>query len=157
MVYQWKSGSRIKGNAQKSGELFEQLAATEEGLTAETLLTANIPENAPLHGDYEWEDSAAAHQWRLHQSRNFINSLVTVVQEDTEEEEKPAPVRAFFITTEESKYEPIGAIVKEQTKYDRLLDTAFRELQAFRRKYESLKELKAVFDAINQAMADKYL
>lgn len=157
MVYKWKSGSRIKGNAQKSGELFEQLAATEEGLTAETLLTANIPENAPLHGDYEWEDSEAAHQWRLHQSRNFINSLVTVLQENTETEKKPEQVRAFFITTEESKYEPIGAIVKEQTKYDKLLDTAFRELQAFRRKYGTLKELEAVFDAINKAMADQYL
>ena len=37
MVYEWKSGTRIKANAQESGELFEKLSATEEGLTAETL------------------------------------------------------------------------------------------------------------------------
>ena len=66
MVYQWKSGSRIKGNAQESGELFEQLSKTEEGLTARTLLEANRPESAPLHNDYEWNNDIAAEEWRLH-------------------------------------------------------------------------------------------
>ena len=56
MVYKWKSGARIKGDAQASGELFEQLANTPDGLTARTLLDANIPESAPLHSDYEWND-----------------------------------------------------------------------------------------------------
>ena len=46
-AYKWKSGARIKGDAQASGELFEKLAATEEGLTAETLLQANKPNSAP--------------------------------------------------------------------------------------------------------------
>ena len=149
MVYEWKSGSRIKADAQKSGELFEQLSASENGLTAETLLEANKPKSAPLHDEYEWNDKKAAHEWRLFQSRHFINSIVTVqVQED---ESKPAePIRAFFVTTEKSKYEPLHAIVKEQSKYEKLLDTALSELIAFKRKYEYLKELQPVFDAMKE-------
>ena len=149
-AYQWKSGARIKGDAQASGELFEQLAATEKGLTAETLLEANKPKSAPLHNDYEWNDKKAAHEWRLHQSRNFIHSIVTVEVQEDQNAAQAEPLRAFFITTEKHKYEPLTAIVEEQSKYDRLLETALSELLAFKRKYEALTELQPVFDAMKE-------
>lgn len=153
MVYEWKSGSRIKGNAQESGELFKQLSETKDGLTAETLLEANKPETAPLHNDYEWNDEKAAHEWRLHQSRHFINSIaVKVVSEDTETD---TIVRAFHIADEPSHYEPITAIIKEKTKYEHLLQTAYSELQAFRRKYSVLKELKPIFESIEKVVDDE--
>ena len=151
MVYQWKSGSRIKANAQASGELFEQLSKTEEGLTAKTLLEANKPKSAPLHADYEWDNKKAAEEWRLHQSRHFINSLSIV----TTVKEKETPVRAFFITTEANKYEPITAIVREENKYNSLLSTALSELKAFERKYNTLTELTPVFEAISEVLNDE--
>ncbi len=150
MVYQWKSGSRIKADAQASGELFEQLAATKDGLTAETLLEANKPKSAPLHDEYEWNDKKAANEWRLFQSRHFINSIVTVQVQENEQSEPAEPIRAFFVTTEKSKYEPLQTIVREQSKYSKLLDTALSELLAFKRKYEYLKELQPVFDAMKE-------
>lgn len=148
MVYQWKSGSCIKGDAQKSGELFEQLSATEEGLTARTLLDANKPEEAPLHNDYEWNDTKAAEEWRLHQSRHFINSIAIIIAMPDKEE--PELVRAFHIVSEAHKYEPISAIVNEPNKYEILLNNALSELEAFKRKYNTLKELLPVFNAINE-------
>ena len=151
MVYQWKSGSRIKANAQASGELFEQLSKTEEGLTARSLLEANKPKSAPLHSEYEWDNKKAAEEWRLHQSRHFINSLSIV----TTVKEKETPVRAFFITTEANKYEPITAIVQEENKYNSLLSTALSELKAFERKYNTLTELTPVFEAISEVLNDE--
>lgn len=149
MVYQWKSGSCIKANPQAAGEQMEMLAASESGLTAETLLEASKPEDAPLHNDYEWNDTKAAVNWRFHQSRHFMISLVTVHVDEssTDEHAEPLIVRAVF-PTGQSRYEPLTAIVKEQSKYDKLLETAFRELQSFKKKYETLKELQPVFDAI---------
>ena len=149
MVYQWKSGSHIKGNAQEAGELFERLSETEEGLTARTLLEANKPEEAPLHNDYEWDDTTAAEEWRLHQSRHFLNSIAIVTA--ISEKEEPEIVRAFHIVTEPHKYEPITAIVREPTKYEALLSNALAELTAFTRKYNTLKELAPVFQAITEA------
>lgn len=151
MVYQWKSGSRIKADAQASGELFEQLSKTEEGLTARSLLEANKPKSAPLHSEYEWNNEKAADEWRLHQSRHFINSLSIV----TTVKEKETPVRAFFITTEANKYEPITAIVQEENKYNSLLSAALSELKAFERKYNTLTELTPVFEAISEVLNDE--
>lgn len=53
-VYGWKSGSRIKVNAQQAGELFEQL----ETVTPETVLEAAKSEDSPIHSAFEWDDTA---------------------------------------------------------------------------------------------------
>lgn len=150
MVYKWKSGARIKGNAQEAGELFEQLSRTEEGLTARTLLEANKLEEAPLHDDYEWNDEAAADKWRLQQSNHFMNSIVAVRFEESDSEDLPEEVRAFHITTEQHKYDPLSIILQSPTKYEALLSTALSELRAFQRKYNTLKELQPVFKAISE-------
>lgn len=149
MVYQWKSGSCIKANPQAAGEQMEMLAESEEGLTAESLLEANKPKNAPLHNEYEWSNAKAALAWRLQQSRHLMNSIVTVQVEEsqTEEQTEPTIVRAFF-PTGQKLYEPLHVIVKEQSKYEKLLETAYRELRSFKKKYETLKELHPVFDAM---------
>lgn len=147
MAYKWKTGSRVKADPQAVGEQFEQLALTHEGLTAKSLLEANRPVEAPLHNDYEWIDAVAAEQWRLHQSRHFINSLTVCITSDTDDE--PIQTRAVFITTESHKYEPIQAIIKEPDKYAKLLESALTDLDAFRKKYQVLSELESVFKAID--------
>lgn len=150
MVYDWKTGARIKGDAQASGELFEKLSHTEEGLTAETLLNANKPKSAPLHDDYEWDNEIAGEKWRLHQSNHFLNSLtICLVSAETNES---VQTRAVHITTEPHKYEPITEIVQVQSKYECLLSNALSELQAFQRKYNTLKELTPVFQAITEVV-----
>lgn len=149
MVYKWKSGSRIKGDPQESGELMERLAATEEGLTARALLEANVPEGAPLHDDYEWDDDVAADKWRLQQSNQFIASLTVVVFEEKEGEKVDQP-RAFHITTQEHSYDPLNVILSEQSKYEAMLRNAMAELGTFKRKYEVLSELKPVFKAYEE-------
>lgn len=154
MVYQWKSGSHIKANAQKAGEQFEQLVQTEDGLTPESVLNANRAEGTPLHDSFEWDDTAAAEKYRLNQAGHFIRCICNVIETEDQDGEKAEPVRAFFVTTETSKYEPIEAIVKNQTKYDKLLENALSELNAFKLKYESLVELKLVFNAIASVMRD---
>lgn len=148
MVYKWKTGSRIKADPQKSGELFEQLASTDEGLTAQSLLNANKPEEAPLHSEYEWNDEKAAEEWRLHQSRHFINCLITLsVIPDTEQE---TPTRAFHVTTEQHRYDSIQAIITNEDKYNALFRNALSELSAFVRKYNTIQALQPVFVAIQQ-------
>lgn len=147
MTYQWKTGTRAKADAQVAGEMCERLA--EEGrLTAEDLLDENRPEDAPLHGEFEWNDGIAAEEWRKQQARNIINHLV-VVRENVE------PVRGFFqIERKTSAYQPIGTILRHADQTNQLLDTALRELTAFQRKYNALCQLSKVFDAISEAKAE---
>ena len=148
MVYKWKTGARVKGDAQASGELMEQLAATPDGLTARTLLEANMVPGTPLYDDYEWNDEIAADKFRLQQSNQFIDSITVVVFE--EKAEADSQPRAFHITTEAHKYDALDVIVQEPSKYKVLLDNALAELATFKRKYEMLKELQPIFTAFKE-------
>lgn len=140
MVYQWKGAACIKADAQQAGQVCEQLEQTG-GLTAKRLLDASRPEDAPLHDEFEWNDSEAAEKYREQQARHIINSLTIVV------EEKPV-TRAFVnIRVAGPAYESINVIVQQQDKYAALLDQCKKELQAFLKKYNSIKELAPVADA----------
>lgn len=145
MVYQWKSGSRIKANPEEAGKQFEELAETV-GLTAETVLDANRPEDAPLHSEFEWRDDIAAEEWRKQQARHLINCICYAVDNHDSNEQ----IRAFFTTPETNGYESLEAIVTVENKYKSLLVKALSELSAFERKYSTIKELKPVFDAIKE-------
>lgn len=146
MVYQWKSGLRIRADAQIAGEVC--MALSEEGrLTAKDLLDESRPVDAPLHDEFEWDDSVAAESWREHQARNIINSLLIVP-------EKSVPVRGFFkIEQAERNYHSVTAILSRKDTAQQLFDNAMRELQAFQRKYQALEQFNEVWQAIANIQA----
>lgn len=140
MVYQWKGAACIKADAQQAGLVCEQLEQTG-GLTAKRLLDASRPQDAPLHDEFEWNDTEAAEKYREQQARHIINSLTIVVDEQL-------VTRAFVnIRTVGSSYESISIIVQQEDKYAALLDQCKKELQAFLKKYNSIKELAPIADA----------
>lgn len=145
MVYQWKAGAQIKADAQTAGAMCMELAA-EGRLTAKNLLDANRPQDAPLHNAFEWNDGVAAEAWREQQARHIINCL-TITHEKVE------PVRAFFkIERTETTYQSIDTILQSKSDTDKLLDMALRELEVFRKKYNSLRQLTGLFYAIDKFM-----
>ena len=142
MVYKWRPGYQHKVSAQTAGEVCKALE--EEGrLTAATLVDESRPEDAPLHAEFEWNDSVAAEEYRKHQARNVIGSIIEVISPDV------VPTRAFFnIVRREANYESIHTIITDEDKRQALLSKALSELRAFEAKYSTLSELCAVFDAI---------
>ena len=152
MKYEWRPGSRVKANAQAVGQQFEMLAASADGLTPQTVLDANRAKGTPLHDSFEWNNKEAAEKYRLSQAGHFIR-CIAIRPDATEEDPKPQTVRAFFNVTAET-YEPLAAIIAEPEKKDALLRQALDELSAFRKKYEMLKALQPVFDAVVSVMAE---
>ena len=142
MVYQWNPASRIKTDANVAGKVFEELESTV-GLTAKTLLDASRSEDAPLHGEFEWDDAKAAESYREVQASYIIRSLCVMI-----EDEQKAPVRAVF-SISSIGYESTQIILQNEEKRSVLLDKALNELNAFRKKYAMLKELADVFSAID--------
>lgn len=63
MVYEWKEAAQIKADAQKAGEMLENLEKTV-GITPKNLVEANRDESAPLHNEFEWNDTKAAEKYR---------------------------------------------------------------------------------------------
>lgn len=141
MIYKWKEGSQHKVSAQIAGEVCEVLEKNGE-LNAQNLVDVSRPEDAPLHDEFEWDDSIAAEMYRKTQAGAIIRHLAI-------ETETVTPVRAYFpIEVKSNKYEHIETIIRHEDKYAVLLKQALRELEAFQRKYQMLSELQELFDVI---------
>lgn len=90
IVYGWKPGARMTGDAQKVGQALERL----EGADALTIVQAAKPKSSPLH-TYIWSvgDKKAAYEYRCHLARHLVRSVVIV--RETEDGPTPGP-RAFY-------------------------------------------------------------
>jgi hypothetical protein len=100
-----------------------------------------------LHSRFQWDDTDAAHQWRLQQARQIIRVHVTVIQEDV------GPVRAYVsLKTDrhhKGGYRAMVDVLSDEEQYAQMLADALDELRTFRAKYNKLKELRPVWDAID--------
>lgn len=147
MVYQYKAKSMIKAPAQVAGEMCEQLAQNG-GLTPKRLVDANRAEDAPLHDEFEWDDSVAAEAYREGQAAHIIRCLVVKTEEIEE-----APVRAFVKVTEEKRdYTPIQVVIKSPSMMEVLLQNARKDMEAFVNKYSNIQALGTVIDSMNAAL-----
>lgn len=133
MVYQWKTGARVKTAPEVAAAVMNDLAERNQ-LNAEMLVNVSRPEDAPLHQEFEWDDPIAAEEWRKQQARCLIHSLV--LQEDDEDTE---PVRVFFKIHEASpNYEPTQVILQSPESTEALRNMALKELIAFKNKYAAI-------------------
>lgn len=148
MVYQWKVGSHHKCDAKVAGKVCETLAG-EGRLTPKDLVEESRPDDAPLHGEFEWDDRAAAEAYRESQARYIIRSIEVVVQHDGED---VGQTRAFVALQDGGpcEYTPIDVVMSDDSRRQELLRRALSELACFKQKYRSLTELSRVFDEIDQ-------
>ncbi len=147
MIYKWKHYYH-KTDATVAGEVCEELDKTV-GLTPQNLVDASRPEDAPLHREFEWDDTIAAEEYRRVQARHIITNLAVVI-----EEKKQEPVRAFFsleygFKKNEGAYESTVRIMSDEEMKARLLEKAKAEMIAFKSKYKMLRELDEVFASID--------
>ena len=145
MVYQWKSGTRFGVAADVAAKIMNELEA-EGRLSGNELVEASRPEDAPLHNEFEWDDSVAAEQWRCQQGRTMI-AAITVIREEMPKSE---PVRAYFhIEKNQPNYERIETIIRSEDKAAMLFKVAMNELKAFKAKYSGLEAFKKIIEDID--------
>lgn len=146
MVYTWRPGSVHKVKASVAAAECERLES-EGRLTAEAMVEDSRPEDAPLHCEFQWDDSIAAEEWRKSQARGIINSLVVV-------SEQHQPVRAFVnLSVKSPEYTNIHTVVQNRSTAEMLLENAKRELRAFQIKYQDLVEFADLFTVIEKLTA----
>ena len=149
MIYKWKTGTRCSVSAETAAEVMNGLAA-QNNLTAKALVDVSRPEDAPLHGEFEWDNDVAAEKYREEQGRLLIRQLVVIPEDHPEQE----PVRAYFkVVEDQPTYDPIETIFQHQDKTERLFHIAMGELQAFRRKYSGIQKFAKLFSVIDDLSA----
>lgn len=154
MVYQWKPKSMLSHlmEAQKVGEELERIRKRHRGkLTAKYVVAAAKNERSVLHSGFEWDDAVAAEKHRLEQARKIIQSIEVVIQ--PRQEDEPTVIRAFVnVTNGERHFTSIHVALSEPGFRQQLLEQAYADLEAWRKKYAELQELAHIFDVIDNSV-----
>jgi hypothetical protein len=110
-----------------------------------------------LHSYFEWDDSKAAAAHRLEQARELIRVVVTVLPNTQEK----VNVYASLPNDRKSKdggYRAVVDILDDEDLTAQLLDSAARDLDAFRTKYARLRKvasMRDLFTAIDRTVRPK--
>lgn len=113
---------------------------------------AKNPKSA-LHGAFTWDDTEAAHNWRIEQARRLLRVSVVVIDHPKSGEQ--VSVRAFFSPSLKGErgedgsraYQYVPVMLRTEKGRSAILETAFAEFTAFETKYQFLTELVPLFEA----------
>lgn len=121
----------------------DEIAAIGESATAEQIVERAKDENSELHKCFTWDVNKAAQKCWIQEARNVVGCLV--IQREEAKEDEPE-VRIFHRV--DSGYKQITHIFRQEDEYKKLLQQALADLQAFKRKYQSLQELDYILNLI---------
>ena len=147
----WKNGAVRRGvDAEAAHKELEHLRL-EGRLTDQDVVDRARDKKNVLHPLFEWNDGEAAARYRRVQAREIIRSI-----EVTYQEAPAAKVRAFQVATKSNKpterrtiYSSTSEMMQDPEARDRLIARAIREAMEFRRKFQHLRELQVVIEAID--------
>ena len=104
-------------------------------------------DTSPLHSKFEWDDSAAAEQYRLWQARELI---VTVMVTSNKIEHQAYMSIRLDRKKSGGGYRAVADMLSDEDMRAQLLAEALADLEIFRRRYNMLKALVPVFAAIDE-------
>lgn len=140
----WKVKGLYKADAEA---VYSEITALGDSFSPEQIVEAAKDETSELHKCFTWDDTIAAENWRKHQARVLVAQLV--VRTETSDNE-PVAVRVISSTGVRNEYKPTVKLIEIEQDYTDLLARAVKELKAFRQKYKAVKELREIFEAIDE-------
>jgi hypothetical protein len=133
----------------------KRIASENRGiLLPEAVVQAAKPRTSPLHDYFEWDDSEAAKQWRIHTARKLINVCVELIGPKEDEREMRVFV-SLRSDRDEGGYRLLDLVISTRNLRDQLLEDALEEMKYFREKYRDLQELAEVFEAMDNVLVHK--
>lgn len=133
----------------KVEKCLRDIAAKHNGqLLPETVVAEARNPKHPLHDRFTWDNTEAAHQWRLQEARMLIRVCVEIVGNGLD----PSPVFVSLSTDRQSGrgYRVTADVMSDSDMRQQLLKDALFELNCFQRKYSQLRQLADVFAAIRK-------
>ena len=109
---------------------------------------------SPLHKYFTWDNTEAARRWRILEARNLLRVVVVCTGES------PEPVNVFVSLKPDrveggGGYRCVTDILDDDALYAQMLKDAFEDLEYFRRKYNSLKELRGIMGEISRLLENR--
>ena len=143
-THRFQPGAKVD-SADEVGQHLERLRETFHGeLTPEDVVADARNHNSPLHSFFEWDDSAAAEQYRVQKACGLIRGVVAIVVGG----EQPAKqVQAFVHVPDpqEPHYRATDHAMSQEQTREMILRQAWKEFQSWKRRYQHLDELADLF------------
>ena len=158
MKVTWKSGSQYKVDAAVAHQEIEALRQKLDGdVTAADLVAHAKSKRSKLHGEFEWDDTVAAHEFRCEQGRRMLRSIVVKRTElTTDQPQRVYEVVRIAAQSEGEKsrkvYRSMEAVMADPDTRQQVLQRALQELIAFQRRYRALQELAVVHRSIDEVL-----
>lgn len=111
---------------------------------------ARLNRDSALHSEFEWNNTKAAHQFRLEQARRIIRLNIDVLA--TPDGDITVPMYVSLVSDRKNGggYRTLNAVMSNEEMRAQFLQQALDEFQRVRRKYETLRELTPVFAALDR-------
>ena len=160
MKIAWKHGTQHKVDAELAHQAIEAVRKRNNGeASAEAVVKAAAAKRNPLHPEFTWDDSQAAHEHRLDQARRLVGHLVVVRGELATDR----PQRVYEVIRKKDPaqgrqrakhvYRTTTDIMADPEMRAELLGRALRELISIRNRFRDLQELAVVLRAIDEVVA----
>lgn len=135
-----------------------KLAAKHRNLTPDIVLRAAKPKSSPLHDLFCWDDTIAAHQYRLIQAAHFIRSIKVTYEVS---KNRSVRIRAFHNVKSEPDdeggttgfYVGIETALSVESYRDQLIAQCKRDISTFRSKYAALAEVAKIISEMDRFAA----
>jgi len=145
---------------QSAEEIILAMAKKHGAITRDMVLAEAQKKRSPLHPHFCWDDTAAAHEYRLIQAGELIRKIKVTVESAGD---KTVRVRQFHHVFQEvpsdedaGETEQRGIFVTLETALsvtsyrDQMLESCKRDMTAFRVKYSALNEVAHIIQAIDR-------
>lgn len=147
--YEWKMASLAKGidpnDAIKEIDRIENIFGS---ITPENVLKASHDKNSVLHPIFQWDDTKAAHSFRLQQARNLINNIDVRIISDGHE--RRVSVFEVVSTVEGRCYKSIQNMDSNDINY--VKQQVRREISYLHKKLSAYKDMDATIKYLNDAL-----
>jgi len=147
-VYTWNEKARIAGHyADALGRVLEEVQDDDGRYEAALIVERAKAKASPIHDLFEWDNTKAGHLYRCVQARRYVRFLVVDVKDNGDSVRMPAAV-SFGPGR---GYQATERVMTNAELRERLVGQALEEAQAWRKRWQHLKELSEVFVAIESA------
>ena len=149
-TYTYRAGYRpALKDPQAVGDKLQELRDKHKGLTASIVIEDAKNKNSVLHGAFEWNDSKAAHEWRLHSARHLMRAVVTK-ELDSSGEIRYQPAFVFVKTEEGPRYESLARVLDDDEMRLQVINRALKEFEQWQKRYEEYEEFLSVFESFDK-------
>lgn len=151
--FNWKMASLLRGVDPKVAyEEVERIKNKYSGeLTAEVLLKESRPVNAVLHSCFNWNDSDAAHRYRLGQAKELLQNIQVNVVSDGEAKK----VRVYEVVKHQDGkgvYKNIETFTSDDMDFIRL--QVMKSITNYRNKLSVYKEFQKAVKHLDNALSE---